>query len=163
MEMLVGECTGGEAVNANGRKSNNSLKKALNVDSPSFTPSLLSASDVTSARKPAAISPKAASAAPFQPKSVLSRRFISHHVIAFFHSSSILKLEKDLSSFRGEPIAHMSWQDRTWQRHLLARKQQLQTGRWLKCKNSSPSSSKLPPTLIWWVPPSLVLLDICVV
>jgi hypothetical protein len=82
---------------------------------------------------------------------------------SLFHSSSVRKLEKDLSSFRGEPIAHMLWQGRTWRHHLLARKQRLQTGRWLKCKNSSLNNSKLPPTLIWWVPPSLVLLDICVV
>jgi PAB-dependent poly(A)-specific ribonuclease subunit 3 len=99
MEMLVGNAREREAANANGRKSNNSLKKALNVDSPSFTPSLLSANDVTSARKPATISPKAASAAPFQPKSVLSSRFISHQVIAFPQLLD-LKLEKDLSSSR---------------------------------------------------------------
>ncbi|OJD23498.1 PAB-dependent poly(A)-specific ribonuclease subunit PAN3 [Blastomyces percursus] len=48
-------------------------KKRLNVDSPSFTPSLLNGSG---AKKPAAtatISPKAASAAPFLPKGIISR------------------------------------------------------------------------------------------
>ncbi|ETI19969.1 hypothetical protein G647_08984 [Cladophialophora carrionii CBS 160.54] len=53
-------------------------KKVLNVDSPSFTPSFLSpngaATVVAAAKKPAAgISPKAASAAPFMPKAIISR------------------------------------------------------------------------------------------
>jgi len=52
--------------------SNSSSKKGLNVDSPSFTPSLLSTND-TSSKKTTTISPKAASAAPFLPKSVTSR------------------------------------------------------------------------------------------
>ena len=47
-------------------------KKALNVDSPSFTPTLLSANGTNSAKKPAAISPKAANAAVFLPKSIAS-------------------------------------------------------------------------------------------
>ncbi|QSS65255.1 PAB-dependent poly(A)-specific ribonuclease subunit pan3 [Histoplasma capsulatum] len=49
-------------------------KKRLNVDSPSFTPSLLNGS--AGPKKPAAtttISPKAASAAPFLPKGIISR------------------------------------------------------------------------------------------
>lgn len=55
-----------------GSSSNSSSKKGLNVDSPSFTPSLLSTND-TSSKKTTTISPKAASAAPFLPKSVTSR------------------------------------------------------------------------------------------
>ncbi|KAJ5767296.1 uncharacterized protein N7511_004912 [Penicillium nucicola] len=43
-------------------------KKRFNVDSPSFTPSLLSGNGVTGPKKSTAISPKAASAAPFQPR-----------------------------------------------------------------------------------------------
>jgi hypothetical protein len=52
----------------------NTAKKTFNVDSPSFTPSFLSANDATGGKKPAAISPKAASAAPFMPKSIISRK-----------------------------------------------------------------------------------------
>ncbi|KAL4895768.1 PAB-dependent poly(A)-specific ribonuclease subunit pan3 [Aspergillus ambiguus] len=54
-------------------------KRRLNVDSPSFTPSLLSSngsSPTTSSatlKKTTTISPKAANAAPFQPRSVMSR------------------------------------------------------------------------------------------
>nr|A1CP31.2 RecName: Full=PAN2-PAN3 deadenylation complex subunit PAN3; AltName: Full=PAB1P-dependent poly(A)-specific ribonuclease; AltName: Full=Poly(A)-nuclease deadenylation complex subunit 3; Short=PAN deadenylation complex subunit 3 [Aspergillus clavatus NRRL 1] len=54
-------------------------KKRFNVDSPSFTPSLLpsngSSPTISSAtmKKMATISPKAANAAPFQPRSVASR------------------------------------------------------------------------------------------
>jgi PAB-dependent poly(A)-specific ribonuclease subunit 3 len=55
-----------------GNSSNSSSKKGLNVDSPSFTPSLLSSND-TSSKKTTTISPKAASAAPFLPKNVTSR------------------------------------------------------------------------------------------
>ncbi|KAJ5294917.1 hypothetical protein N7508_009738 [Penicillium antarcticum] len=43
-------------------------KKRFNVDSPSFTPSLLSGNGVAGPKKSTAISPKAASAAPFQPR-----------------------------------------------------------------------------------------------
>ncbi|KAJ5834095.1 hypothetical protein N7447_000121 [Penicillium robsamsonii] len=43
-------------------------KKRFNVDSPSFTPSLLSGNGVSAPKKSTAISPKAASAAPFQPR-----------------------------------------------------------------------------------------------
>ncbi|KAJ6032006.1 PAB-dependent poly(A)-specific ribonuclease subunit 3 [Penicillium herquei] len=49
-----------------------SNKKRFNVDSPSFTPSLLSGNG-TSAPKKSTISPKAASAAPFQPRVAASR------------------------------------------------------------------------------------------
>ncbi|EAW07402.1 PAN-complex poly(A)-binding subunit PAN3 [Aspergillus clavatus NRRL 1] len=58
---------------------NHSSKKRFNVDSPSFTPSLLpsngSSPTISSAtmKKMATISPKAANAAPFQPRSVASR------------------------------------------------------------------------------------------
>ena len=51
-------------------------RKRFNVDSPSFTPSLLSANGSTATtptKKTATISPKAANAAPFQPRSVSSR------------------------------------------------------------------------------------------
>jgi PAB-dependent poly(A)-specific ribonuclease subunit 3 len=50
-----------------------SSRKGLNVDSPSFTPSLLHATDVPTTKKTTTISPKAVSAAPFLPKSVISR------------------------------------------------------------------------------------------
>ncbi|KAK2792891.1 PAB-dependent poly(A)-specific ribonuclease subunit 3 [Onygenales sp. PD_12] len=46
-------------------------KKRFNVDSPSFTPSLLNGS--AASKKTATISPKAASAAPFLPKGIISR------------------------------------------------------------------------------------------
>ncbi|OQE47407.1 hypothetical protein PENCOP_c001G04152 [Penicillium coprophilum] len=48
-------------------------KKRFNVDSPSFTPSLLSGNGVSAPKKSTAISPKAASAAPFQPRTTSSR------------------------------------------------------------------------------------------
>ncbi|KAJ6001405.1 hypothetical protein N7522_006632 [Penicillium canescens] len=48
-------------------------KKRFNVDSPSFTPSLLSGNGVAGPKKSTAISPKAASAAPFQPRGASSR------------------------------------------------------------------------------------------
>ncbi|RVX72570.1 hypothetical protein B0A52_03966 [Exophiala mesophila] len=50
-------------------------KKMLNVDSPSFTPSFLSpnGSNAITVKKPAGISPKAASAAPFMPKAIITR------------------------------------------------------------------------------------------
>jgi PAB-dependent poly(A)-specific ribonuclease subunit 3 len=47
-------------------------KKRFNVDSPSFTPSLLSGNGVAGPKKSTAISPKAASAAPFQPRGASS-------------------------------------------------------------------------------------------
>ncbi|OJJ35007.1 hypothetical protein ASPWEDRAFT_739838 [Aspergillus wentii DTO 134E9] len=52
-----------------------SNRKRFNVDSPSFTPSSLSAngSPASSAKKLATISPKAANAAPFQPRGAISR------------------------------------------------------------------------------------------
>ena len=54
-------------------------KKMLNVDSPSFTPSFLSpnGSNAITVKKPAGISPKAASAAPFMPKAIITRENIS--------------------------------------------------------------------------------------
>ena len=46
-----------------------SIKKRLNVDSPSFTPTAVASLAVNgAARKPLGLSPKAASAAPFKPK-----------------------------------------------------------------------------------------------
>ncbi|KAI1916372.1 PAB-dependent poly(A)-specific ribonuclease subunit 3 [Ophidiomyces ophidiicola] len=48
-------------------------KKRLNVDSPSFTPAATPLNGSSGLKKSATISPKAASAAPFLPKSVLSR------------------------------------------------------------------------------------------
>ncbi|KAL2006607.1 hypothetical protein VTN00DRAFT_9275 [Thermoascus crustaceus] len=53
--------------------SNGGSKKRLNVESPSFTPSHLSANGSPATKKTTTISPKAASAAPFLPKSVTSR------------------------------------------------------------------------------------------
>lgn len=53
--------------------SSSSSKKRLNVDSPSFTPSHLAANGSSAPKKTTSISPKAASAAPFQPKSLTSR------------------------------------------------------------------------------------------
>ncbi|PLB48344.1 PAB-dependent poly(A)-specific ribonuclease subunit pan3 [Aspergillus steynii IBT 23096] len=56
-------------------QSDSNNKKRLNVDSPSFTPSLLSSNGSSptmssaTAKKTATISPKAANAAPFQPRS----------------------------------------------------------------------------------------------
>lgn len=51
--------------------NNDSMKKSFNVDSPSFTPSFLSATENVNGngKKSTGISPKAASAAPFLPKS----------------------------------------------------------------------------------------------
>lgn len=45
-----------------------SNKKRFNVDSPSFTPSLPSGNGAPTPKKSTAMSPKAASAAPFQPR-----------------------------------------------------------------------------------------------
>ncbi|KKY20858.1 putative pab-dependent polyspecific ribonuclease subunit pan3 [Phaeomoniella chlamydospora] len=53
--------------------SSRNLRKGLNVDSPSFTPSLLSVNGANSGKKSTTISPKAASAAVFMPKSIASR------------------------------------------------------------------------------------------
>lgn len=53
--------------------SSSSSKKRLNVESPSFTPSSLSVNGSSTPKKTTTISPKAASAAPFQPKSIASR------------------------------------------------------------------------------------------
>ncbi|KAL1963556.1 hypothetical protein VTN77DRAFT_8001 [Rasamsonia byssochlamydoides] len=58
---------------SNAHQNDSSSKKRLNVDSPSFTPSLLAANGSTTPKKTTSISPKAASAAPFLPKSVASR------------------------------------------------------------------------------------------
>jgi len=53
-------------------------KKTLNVDSPSFTPSFLSPNGAsTGAKKSAGISPKAANAAPFMPKAIISSALAS--------------------------------------------------------------------------------------
>ncbi|EXJ83649.1 PAB-dependent poly(A)-specific ribonuclease subunit pan3 [Capronia coronata CBS 617.96] len=55
-------------------QSDSQSKKTLNVDSPSFTPSFLSPNGANPSGKPSAgISPKAASAAPFMPKAIISR------------------------------------------------------------------------------------------
>ncbi|KAJ5291988.1 PAB-dependent poly(A)-specific ribonuclease subunit 3 [Penicillium angulare] len=50
-----------------------SNRKRFNVDSPSFTPSLLSGNGTSTPKKSTTISPKAASAAPFQPRVAASR------------------------------------------------------------------------------------------
>lgn len=52
-------------------KGLSSLKKHLNVDSPSFTPSSLSVNGTTPS-KSSGLSPKAAGAAPFKPKGLAS-------------------------------------------------------------------------------------------
>lgn len=63
----------------NSSNQSDSSKKRFNVDSPSFTPSLLSSNGSSPTSTPATtkkmttISPKAANAAPFQPRSVVSR------------------------------------------------------------------------------------------
>jgi PAB-dependent poly(A)-specific ribonuclease subunit 3 len=49
-------------------------KKRFNVDSPSFTPSLLSGNGTSAPKKSTTISPKAVSAAPFQPRVSASSR-----------------------------------------------------------------------------------------
>ncbi|KAF3398067.1 PAB-dependent poly [Penicillium rolfsii] len=59
-------------VNAANQADNN--KKRFNVDSPSFTPSLLSGNGTSASKKSTTISPKAASAAPFQPRVSASSR-----------------------------------------------------------------------------------------
>ncbi|KAJ5450525.1 PAN2-PAN3 deadenylation complex subunit PAN3 [Penicillium daleae] len=51
-----------------------SNKKRFNVDSPSFTPSLLTGNGTSAPKKSTTISPKAASAAPFQPRVSASSR-----------------------------------------------------------------------------------------
>ncbi|KIV82494.1 hypothetical protein PV11_04602 [Exophiala sideris] len=54
--------------------SDSQLKKTLNVESPSFTPTFLSPNGANATvKKTAGISPKAASAAPFMPKAIISR------------------------------------------------------------------------------------------
>ncbi|KAJ9320737.1 hypothetical protein DTO027B5_7814 [Paecilomyces variotii] len=60
-------------VNSAHHSDSNGSKKRLNVDSPSFTPSLLAANGTSTTKKTTTISPKAANAAPFLPKSVASR------------------------------------------------------------------------------------------
>ncbi|KEF56974.1 PAB-dependent poly(A)-specific ribonuclease subunit pan3 [Exophiala aquamarina CBS 119918] len=64
-----------KSASADGSQSDGQQKKALNVDSPSFTPSFLSPNGAnnTTPKKSAGISPKAASAAPFMPKAIISR------------------------------------------------------------------------------------------
>ncbi|KAJ5975981.1 PAB-dependent poly(A)-specific ribonuclease subunit 3 [Penicillium waksmanii] len=52
----------------NSAYQSDSNKKRFNVDSPSFTPSLLSGNGVSAPKKSNPISPKAANAAPFQPR-----------------------------------------------------------------------------------------------
>ncbi|ETN46163.1 uncharacterized protein HMPREF1541_00347 [Cyphellophora europaea CBS 101466] len=66
------------SVNPADDRGRSQAKKALNVDSPSFTPSHLSPNvpaggAVTTPKKLPSISPKAASAAPFMPKAIISR------------------------------------------------------------------------------------------
>ncbi|EHY57233.1 PAB-dependent poly(A)-specific ribonuclease subunit 3 [Exophiala dermatitidis] len=63
-----------EKATSDGGQNDSQSKKTLNVDSPSFTPSFLSPNGAnTAAKKSAGISPKAASAAPFMPKAIISR------------------------------------------------------------------------------------------
>ena len=64
-------------------------KKALNVDSPSFTPTLLSVNGTNSGKKPAAISPKAANAAVFLPKSIASSQ---SHSLFWVHETLTLEV-----------------------------------------------------------------------
>ncbi|KAJ5581726.1 Zinc finger CCCH-type [Penicillium sp. DV-2018c] len=64
--------TGSPKMKSRGTGTSNS-KKRFNVDSPSFTPSLLSGAGVSAPKKSTAISPKAANAAPFQPRTTSSR------------------------------------------------------------------------------------------
>ncbi|KAL3472003.1 PAB-dependent poly(A)-specific ribonuclease subunit pan3 [Aspergillus californicus] len=65
--------------NNSSNQSDNARMKRFNVDSPSFTPSLLPSngssptSSSSSLRKASTMSPKAANAAPFQPRAVSSR------------------------------------------------------------------------------------------
>ncbi|CBF88820.1 uncharacterized protein ANIA_10121 [Aspergillus nidulans FGSC A4] len=64
----------------NSNQSDNASKKRFNVDSPSFTPSLLPSngssptSSSSSLKKSSTISPKAANAAPFQPRTAASSK-----------------------------------------------------------------------------------------
>ncbi|KAB8079581.1 PAB-dependent poly(A)-specific ribonuclease subunit pan3 [Aspergillus leporis] len=66
-------------VNTAYQSDSSNSKRRLNVDSPSFTPSLLSSNGSSpttasvTAKKAATISPKAANAAPFQPRILTSR------------------------------------------------------------------------------------------
>lgn len=53
-----------------------STKKHLNVDSPSFTPSSLTANGFVSPPKSKRLSPKSANAAPFKPKGLSSGRWL---------------------------------------------------------------------------------------
>lgn len=63
-----------QRLNPSNNLDSNGNRKRFNVDSPSFTPSLLSTNgSTTPTKKTATISPKAANAAPFQPRSVSSR------------------------------------------------------------------------------------------
>ncbi|BCR86583.1 PAN-complex poly(A)-binding subunit PAN3 [Aspergillus chevalieri] len=64
-----------QKLNPANNTDSNGNRKRFNVDSPSFTPSLLSTNGSTTPTKKttATISPKAANAAPFQPRSVSSR------------------------------------------------------------------------------------------
>lgn len=55
-------------------QTDDSAKKRLNVDSPSFTPSSLAVNGQAS--KPSGLSPKAANAAPFKPKGISSGTFL---------------------------------------------------------------------------------------
>ncbi|OQD78146.1 hypothetical protein PENDEC_c001G04119 [Penicillium decumbens] len=57
----------------NAANQSDSNKKRFNVDSPSFTPSLLSGNGTSGPKKSNPISPKAANAAPFQPRPAASR------------------------------------------------------------------------------------------
>ncbi|KAE8342072.1 PAB-dependent poly(A)-specific ribonuclease subunit pan3 [Aspergillus arachidicola] len=65
-------------VNTTYQSDSNNSRRRLNVDSPSFTPSLLSSNGSSpttasvTAKKAATISPKAANAAPFQPRNITS-------------------------------------------------------------------------------------------
>jgi hypothetical protein len=71
--------------------NNDSMKKSFNVDSPSFTPSFLSATENVNAngKKSTGISPKAANAAPFLPKSAaVSSKLVSQLCCEIYHTQA---------------------------------------------------------------------------
>lgn len=61
-----------------GSKLGRSVKKRLNVDSPSFTPANLTVNGSQAKPKSIGISPKFANAAPFKPKGLASRPGRAH-------------------------------------------------------------------------------------
>jgi hypothetical protein len=111
-------------------------KKTLNVDSPSFTPSFLSPNGAATAtpagkKSPAGISPKAASAAPFMPKAIISREFRA----------------ADISNC-GEIVPYSSCQDLQMQLRSV-KMRGLQTGLWVMSRSSFLEECK---NLQWYVP-----------